>query len=65
MKSAISKNNIKSFHKAFADNPANKLARNAVTRSKLIDVAMNWDTFRKIDHIYSHKKLTLILHYQL
>ena len=29
------------------------MSMNALTRSKLEDVAMNWDTFRKIDHTYS------------
>ena len=55
MKSAISKSNIKSFHKSFKSNPANRISRNALTRSNVMDVAMNWDAFSQVDHTYSHK----------
>jgi len=55
MKTAISKSNLLDFQKNFDNNQANKLARNAVTRSSLIDVAMNWDAFRQINHTFSHK----------
>ena len=27
---------------------------NAITRSNLSDIAMDWESFRKIDHNYSH-----------
>ena len=30
------------------------LSRNALTRSNIMDVAMDWDAFRQIDHTYSH-----------
>ena len=55
MKAAISKTNIKSFQKIFNSNPSHKISRNALTRSNMMDVAMNWDAFRQIDHTYSHK----------
>ena len=55
MKAVISKTNIKTFQRKFKGNPAHKLSRNALTRSNMLDVAMNWDAFRQIDHTYSHK----------
>ncbi len=55
MQRAISKTNIKSFQKTFANNPAHKISRNALTRSSMLDVAMNWDAFSKVDHTYSHR----------
>ena len=54
MQAAISKTNIKSFQKTFKSNPAHKLSRNALTRTSMLDVAMDWDAFRKVDHTYSH-----------
>ena len=54
MQAAISKANIKSFKKTFKSNPSLRISRNALTRSKILDVAMDWDTFSKIDHTYSH-----------
>ena len=55
MQSAISKTNIKSFQKMFKSNSSLRISRNALTRSSVLDVAMNWDTFSQIDHTYSHK----------
>jgi bleomycin hydrolase len=55
MKASISKTNIKSFQKSFNNNPAHKISRNALTRNSMMDVAMNWDAFSKVDHTYSHK----------
>ena len=54
MQAAISKTNIKSFQKTFKSNPAHKLSRNALTRTSMLDVAMDWDSFRMVDHTYSH-----------
>jgi len=54
MKAEISKTNIKSFKKKYNENSILSLSRNALTRSNIMDVAMDWDTFRKIDHTYSH-----------
>ena len=53
MSGSISKTNLDKFNKNFNSNPINKLSRNALTRSNLLDVAMDWDSFRKIDHNYS------------
>ena len=55
MQAAISKTNIKSFQKTFKSNSTLRMSRNALTRSSVLDVAMNWDAFRQIDHTYSHK----------
>ena len=54
MQAAISKTNIKSFKKMFKSNPSLRISRNALTRSNILDVAMDWDAFRSIDHTYSH-----------
>ena len=54
MQAAISKTNIKAFQKSFKSNPALRISRNALTRNSMLDVAMDWDTFRKVDHTYSH-----------
>ncbi len=54
MQAAISKTNIKVFQKAYKSSPTNKLSRNALTRTSMLDVAMDWDAFRKVDHTYSH-----------
>ena len=55
MQAAISKTNIKSFQKTFKSNSTLRISRNALTRSSILDVAMNWDAFSQIDHTYSHK----------
>ena len=55
MKAAISNNNIKFFQRKFNNNQTNKISRNALTRSNIQNVAMDWDAFRRIDHSYSHK----------
>ena len=55
MQAAISKTNIKSFQKTFKSNSTLRMSRNALTRSSVLDVAMNWDAFSQVDHTYSHK----------
>ena len=54
MQAAISKTNIKVFQRSYKSSPTNKLSRNALTRSSMLDVAMDWDAFRRVDHTYSH-----------
>ena len=54
MKDSISKTNIKKFNKEFYACPSFKIARNALTRSDINNVAMDWDGFRLIDHTYSN-----------
>ena len=54
MQAAISKTNIKSFHQTFKSNTSLHISRNALIRNTILDVAMDWDAFRKVDHTYSH-----------
>ena len=54
MKDSISKINIKKFNKEFYACPSFKIARNALTRSDINNVAMDWDGFRLIDHTCSN-----------
>ena len=54
MKDSISKTNIKKFNKEFNACPNFKIARNALTRSDINNVGMDWDGFRLIDHTYSN-----------
>ena len=49
----LSKKLITKYSENFNSSDSNMISMNALTRSKLEDVAMNWDTFRKIDHTYS------------
>ena len=55
MQAALSKTNIKSFQKMFKNNSTLRMSRNALTRSNVLDVAMNWEAFSQVDHTYSHK----------
>ena len=54
MRAQISQSNISSFQKEYQKNPQNRISRNALTRTKIQDVAMNWDAFTQINHQYSH-----------
>ena len=53
MKDSISKTNILKFNKDFKNCPTSKISRNALTRTQINDIAMDWDAFRMIDHTYS------------
>ena len=53
MKNSISKSNIKKFNKHFNSHPSFKIARNSLTRTEINKIAMDWDSFRLIDHTYS------------
>tara|TARA_Y100001970_G_scaffold266212_1_gene354595 strand:+ start:64 stop:1404 length:1341 start_codon:yes stop_codon:yes gene_type:complete len=53
MKDSISKTNISKFNKAFKDSSTCKISRNALTRSQINDIAMDWDAFRLTNHVYS------------
>lgn len=53
MKYSISKTNLLNFHKKFASSSTNHIARNALVRSDINNIAMNWDGFRVTNHIYS------------
>ena len=45
--------NIKEYRKSTISNPTVTLARNAAVRGEVIDLAMDWEAFRKIDHSFS------------
>ena len=54
MSKNITLSNIKKYRKEFDSCNHCKTSMNALTRSKLEDVTMNWETFRLINHDYSH-----------
>ena len=49
----ITKSNISKFNKTFKSCPTCKISRNALTRTQINDIAMDWDVFRMVDHTYS------------
>ncbi|MBC8213337.1 MAG: C1 family peptidase [Candidatus Marinimicrobia bacterium] len=53
MKNSISTKNINSFKNTYNSEPQHKITRNALTQSKIQDVAMNWDAFSLINHEFS------------
>ena len=53
MRDSISKSNISKFNKDFKNCPTCKISRNALTRTQINDIAMDWEAFRMIDHTYS------------
>ena len=53
MRDSISKTNISKFNKDFKNCPTCKISRNALTRTQINDIAMDWDAFRMVDHTYS------------
>ena len=53
MKDSISKTHIKKFKKDFKSHASLKISRNALTRSDINNIAMNWDGYRLIDHTFS------------
>ena len=53
MSKIITTSKIKKFKSDFDSCPHCKTSMNALTRSKLEDITMNWDNFRLIDHNYS------------
>ena len=54
MSKIITENQTKKFRKDFDSCGHCKTSMNALTRSKLEDVTMDWDRYRVIDHNYSH-----------
>ena len=53
MRDSISKTNIARFNKEFKNCPTCKISRNALVRSNINDIAMDWEAFRVLDHNYS------------
>lgn len=45
----------KAYQKKVLTTPRYRLARNALSRSKLVDAAVNWDRYSVINHSFSHK----------
>ncbi len=55
MDKTISLDMIKSYQENFNSDPSLKLSRNAATHNEVIDLAMDWDKYRRIDHTFSHQ----------
>tara|TARA_B100001750_G_scaffold134187_1_gene106757 strand:+ start:326 stop:1663 length:1338 start_codon:yes stop_codon:yes gene_type:complete len=55
MGKAVTLTNIKKYRKNFNSSSNAKLSMNAATRTDVRKLAMNWDTFRQIDHTFSNK----------
>ena len=53
MSKALSLDIIKSFRKNIIQDSSLRLAQNAAVRNEIIDLAMDWEYFRKIDHTFS------------
>jgi len=54
MSESISLNQVKKYRNKFNSSSSYESTMNALTRSKLEDVTMDWETFRQIDHTYSN-----------
>lgn len=54
MSSKILQKTIKEYRKSVVNNPKVMLARNSSIKTNFVDIAMNWEAFRKIDHTFSH-----------
>ena len=53
MTPSLTHDQIKNFRDQFESQTQNKMVRNALSRAKIEDVAMNWDAFSTINHTYS------------
>lgn len=53
MSKRILKKNLNSFRKNTLANPQVRLARNASIRNEVIELTMDWEHYRKIDHSFS------------
>ena len=49
MGESVTEKQLKKLRKNFANNPASKVAQNAVSNGNLIDVALNRDLVQSID----------------
>ena len=54
MSKIISLSKVNNYRKVFDSSNQFKSTMNALTRSKLEDITMNWETFRAVDHTYSN-----------
>ena len=53
MPKALSHDMIKLFRERTSQDSSLRLAQNAAVRNDIIDLAMDWEYFRKIDHTFS------------
>ena len=51
----ITLSNVDKFLKKFTSEPQARISMNAATRTDVRRVAMNWESFREIDHTFSEK----------
>ena len=54
MRENITLSNIRKFNKNFTSFSSNQKTRNALIQNDVNKVAINWDNFSKINHIYSN-----------
>ena len=54
MKNFLDKETINSFEKIIREDRNTNSARNASFRNDLLEISMDWDHYRKIDHSFSH-----------
>ena len=54
MAKAISLTNVGKYLKKFKSNSQARISMNAATRTDVRKLAMNWESFRAIDHNYSN-----------
>ena len=54
MKKFLDKETINSFEKIVREDRNTNSARNASFRNDLLEISMDWDHYRKIDHSFSH-----------
>ena len=54
MKNFLDKETINSFEKTVREDRNTNSARNASFRNDLLEISMDWDHYRKIDHSFSH-----------
>ena len=53
MRESISLSYIKKFNRNFNSSSTNTLSRNALIQNDASKVAVNWENFSQINHIYS------------
>ena len=54
MRESISLSNVKKFNRNFNSSSTNTLSRNALIQNDTSKVAVNWENFSQINHIYSN-----------
>ena len=54
MRENITLSNIRKFNKSFNSSSSNQLARNALIQNDINKVAVHWENFSKINHIFSN-----------